>query len=337
MKKHLMIFAVLFVVMAVLLLPMGVTADDTLDGTFSTNALPSVTVALETTAITPYTTQCSVTVGATDLDKLSDIATIVLKMWYDSDGGVPSETSEFDTATADTKNCAIITYTVATNTFVLTPSSSTTWTQGTCVPFDAGEKDTTTGDCVFVFTPGKVATQTTGSAVWQIAAKVTDSTLQDGWGYDNTPATMAWYGEVAVGPSGVNFGSIAAGTTFDECTPRTVFNDETTPTGVKYISNGAYDEQVKSSSTWSTKNLEISVKTPDTMTTETFSLKADDTATLSSAVMVDTSGAVIDNTGIQTTEDGDNITTNTLWLQLADTFAAGSYAGTITYIIASGS
>ena len=66
-----------------------------------------------------------------------------------------------------------------------------------------------------------------------------------------------------------------------------------------------------------------------------FALRADDTATLGTAELVDTSGVIIDNTDGQTTEDGDEVTANNLWLKLASTFSAGTYnSGVITYIIA---
>ena len=67
-----------------------------------------------------------------------------------------------------------------------------------------------------------------------------------------------------------------------------------------------------------------------------FSLKADDTATLGSAMLVNVSPSytTIDNTGTLTGESGDNITTNTLWLKLGTPFAIATYSGTIYWQIA---
>lgn len=324
---------VLAVAMLLTLVPTVALADeDTLSGTFSVNAPPSVTsVTLTETSMTPQT-QYSVTVAVSEADNLADLNTVVLKVWYDSDAGNPTE-GEYDTASASTQNGAIITYTLSGDTFAIEPAASTTWALGTCEAFTAGEKAATTGDCVFVFTPGKVATETTGSANWQIAAKATDSGSQTSFNYDSTPgATMAWYGEVNVNPTAVDFGTLLAGTAFDECTPKTVYDTS----GVNYIANGAYDEKVKASSPWGTADLEPVEKTPATMTADTFSLKADDTATLGSAVMVDTTGVTVDDTGSQTTEPGDDVDTNTLWIQLASSFTAGTYNGNIYYIIADG-
>ncbi len=300
--------------------------EDTLTGTFTVNAAPSVTsVTLTEGAMTPQT-QYSVTVAVSDADYLSDLTTVVLKVWHDSDGGNPSE-GEYDGATADTESCAIITYTLSGDTFAINPSASTTWALGTCTPFDAGEKSSTTGDCIFVFTPGKVATETTGSANWQVAAKATDSGSQTGFAYDTTPgATMAWYGEVTVGPASVDFGLLSAGTDFGASTIQSV-------SSVTYITNGAYDEKVKSNASWgSSSSLD---STGVCAGADEFALKADDTAALGTAVLVDTSGVIIDNTDGQTTEDGDEVTANNLWLKLASTFTAGTYnSGVITYIIA---
>jgi len=317
--------------MLLTLVPTVALADeDSLSGTFSVNAPPSVTsVTLTETAMTPQT-EYSVTVAVSDADNLADLNTVVLKVWYDNDAGNPT-VGEYDSAAADTQTCAIITYTLSGDTFAIDPSASTTWALGTGTPFDAGEKATTTGDCVFVFTPGKVATQTTGSANWQVAAKATDSGSQTGFNYDATPgATMAWYGEVSVNPASIDFGTLVAGTVFADCTPQTVYDTS----GVNYIANGAYDEKVKATSAWGTATLEPVETAPGSMTADTFSLKADDTATLGTAEMVDTTGVIIDNTDGQTTEDGDDVDTNTLWIQLASSFTAGQYDGTIYYIIA---
>jgi len=312
---------------------LALAAEDSLTGTFACNATPSVTsVTLTETAMTPQT-EYSVTVALSDADNLSDLSTVVLKVWYDSDAGNPTE-GEYDAATANTQTCAIITYTLSGDTFAIDPSASTTWSLGTCTALEAGEKSSTTGDCIFVFTPGKVATETTGTDNWQVAAKATDSGSQTGFDYDSTPgATMAWYGEVAVTPTSVDFGTLVAGTAFADGTPQTVYD----ASGVNYIANGAYDEKVKASSDWSGATLEPVEKAPASMTADTFSLKADDTATLGTAVMVDATGVAVDDTGTQTTESGDDVDTNTLWIQLASSFTAGNYNGTIYYIIADGS
>ena len=331
LKRFLAIMLVAAMLLA-LVPTVPLAGEDSLTGTFTVNAPPSVTsVTLTETAMTPQT-EYSVTVAVSDADNLDDLNTVILKVWYDSDAGNPTE-GDYDGAAANTQTCATITYTLSGDTFAIEPSASTTWSLGTNTPFDAGEKSSTTGDCVFVFTPGKVATQTTGSANWQVAAKATDSGSQTGFNYDATPgATMAWYGEVSVNPTSLDFGTLVAGTTFAGCTPQTVYDTS----GVNYIANGAYDEKVKASSPWGGATLYTTDTDPGSMPADNFSLKADDTATLGTAVMVDTTGATIDDTGTQTTEDGDDVDINTLWIQLASSFTAGDYNGTIYYMIADG-
>lgn len=325
---------VLAAAMLLTLVPaLALAAEDSMSGTFKCNATPSVTsVTLTETAMTPQT-EYSVTVALSDADNLSDLTTVVLKVWYDSDAGNPSE-GEYDSASADTQTCAVITYTLSGDTFAIDPSASTTWVLGTCTALEAGEKSATTGDCIFDFTPGKVATEAAGGANWQVAAKATDSGSQTAFGYDSTPgATIAWYGELAVNPTSVDFGTLVKGTAFAGCTPQTVYDTS----GVNYIANGAYDEKVKSSSPWGGATLYTTDTDPASMPADNFSLKADDTATLGTAVMVDTTGVAIDETGGLTSEDGDDVDVNTLWIQLASSFSSGQYDGTVYYMIADGS
>jgi hypothetical protein len=304
------------------------TVELRIDYTPASNS-PSITsVSLTETAMTPQT-QYSVTVVVSDADNLSDLTTVVLKVWYDSDAGNPLE-SEYNSASAHTQTCAIITYTLS-GTFVIDPTGAgTSWVLGSCTPFTAGEKAATTGDCVFVFTPGKVATETTGSANWQVAAKATDSASQTGYGYDTTPgATMSWYGEITVTPAAVDFGTLAAGTDFGATSIQNISE-------VIYISNGSYDEQMKSNACWGgSSSFDATGACSNDME---FALKADNTATLGTAVLVNTTGVAIDDTGTITGEGGDNVTTNNLWLKLSGTFTTGTYSnGTITYLIVNGS
>jgi len=332
LRKSLAVIAAAAMLLA--LVPAVVLAgEDTLTGTFSVNDPPSVTsVTLTPTAMTPQT-EYSVTVAVSDADDLSDLTTVVLKVYYDTD--TTTNETEYDGKTADTQTCAIITLTVATDTFTVDPTGGgTTWVLGTGKAFTTGEKKATTGDCIFDFTPGKVATETTGSDNWQLAAKATDSASQTGWNYDTTPgATMAWYGEVAIDASAaIDFGLVNPGMVFADCTPQAVYDAGWTPIGVQYISNGDYDEKVKTDSTWGASSALAEDGVTDVA--EEFALKADDDATLADAQVVDSTGVVIDTPNGQTVEAGDVVDSNNLWLQLADTFTAGSYSGNITYIIA---
>lgn len=289
-------------------------------------------VTLPETSMTPQT-QYSVTVVVSHANKLSELSTVVLKVWYDSDGGIPPE-GEYNAATANTQTCAIITYTVSTGTFAIQPSASTTWVLGTCEAFTAAEKTAPTGDCIFRFKPGKVATETTGSANWQVAAKATASTTT-GFSYDTTPgAFMNWYGEISLpSPSSVDWGEVDPGTDFGDPTRQPI---PPAAISITYIANGDYDQKVKTTTaTWTgtpsgTATLDA---TGNCANPDQFALKADDTNNLTTAVLVNTSGVSIDNTGTQTSESGNTKASNYLWLKLAEVFTKATYNGTITYTI----
>ena len=275
----------------------------------------------EVTAMTPQV-QYDARVKVTDTDGKANLTTIVVKIWYDANGGTPTE-GEFTAAAANTQTCAIITWTESGGTFAIQPAASTTWALGSCIaPADL------TGEFQFKFTVGKVATETTGSANWQIAAKVTDDSSQTAFAYDTDTATndMNWYGEITVGNSTVNWGTVALGSDFSA--------NSKTGISVTYICNGNYTQQVKSSSPWSGGGNSVTLNAAGSPGNGEFSLKADDTAVLGSTVLVSTGYVPID-TGTQTNESGNAETSNSLWLKLgASGMPAVQYSGTIYYGIA---
>jgi hypothetical protein len=153
-------------------------------------SVPTVnSVTLTDTSMSPQM-EYAVSVNVSHGGGKASLDTLVLKVYYDSDGGTPTD-AEAEGQTADTQSCAIITWTESSDTFAIEPSSSTTWSLGAC-----SSPASLPGDFTFVFTPGKVAAHTTGSAVWQIWAKATDDVSQTDTGYDDTPPAMNWYGEV---------------------------------------------------------------------------------------------------------------------------------------------
>jgi hypothetical protein len=273
----------------------------------------------EVTAMTPQTAY-DVKVKVADADGKADLTTIVVKLWYDADGSTPTE-GEFTAAAANTQTCAIITWTESGGTFAIQPAASTTWALGSCIaPADL------TGDFEFKFTVGKVATETTGSANWQIAAKVTDDSSQTAFGYDTDTATndMNWYGEIAVTTTNVDFSSVALGSDFSA--------NKRTGISVTYRCNGSYSQQVKSSSPWSGGGKAVTLNTAGTPGSGEFSLKAYSSDTYGSAVPVNSTGYVTIGTGTQTGESGTTVSANTLWLKLgAAGIPAVSYSGTIYY------
>jgi len=137
---------------------------------------------------------------------------------------------------------------------------------------------------------------------------------------------MNWYGEITVNTPSVDFGTVAPGSDFSD-NPKTGIS-------VTYICNGSYSQQVKVSSPWTGDGNSVLLNAAGTPGPGEFSMKADDTATLGSAVLVFTSYITID-TGTQTSESGNTESTNTLWLKLgALGMPAVTYNGTIYYGIA---
>ena len=295
----------------------------------SEEAPPSVdSVALAQTAMTPQT-EYTVSVSVSDANGKSDLTTVVLKVYYDGDGGTPTE-GEAEGQTADTQTCAIITWTQSSDTFAINPSTDTSWSLGTC-----SSPGSLPGDFTFKFTVGKVATQAVGGAApnprWQITAKVTDDSGLTDFGYDSYDsegAGMNWYGEITVNTGSVNWGTVALGSGFDA--------NSQTDISVTYICNGAYNQQVKADGSWTNGGgASVALSGADPGAGE-FSLKADVDATLDGADLVstDTDWVTIDS-GSQTGEGGNTESANTLWLKLGSSGIPDvTYSGDIHYRIA---
>jgi hypothetical protein len=280
-------------------------------------------VSLIDTSITPQL-QYAVTVSVSYAAGLADLDELVLKIFHDSDGGTPTD-AEAMPQIADTQNCAIITWTQASDTFVLEPSGAgSTWSIGV-----SSSPPGLPGDFVFVFTPGKVATESAGPALWQLWASATTDGGQTASNYDVSPPTMNWYGEIAVNTPSVDWGTVDPGTGFADNI------NEMGSISLTYISNGDHDRQVRSDVTWTgaTNNATFD-STGATENPQEFSLMAYVDDSFGSAVQVDTTGVSIDPTGTQTGEAGDLVANNTLWLKLASVFGIDTYNGDVTYIIA---
>jgi hypothetical protein len=304
-------------------------------GTFSINSTPGTPVVTLTDAsTTPYSNHVF-TVQVTDADTIDDIQQVVMKFWYDSNGGTPLE-SEFNSATASAANGAVVTWTKSGQSAVapvLTPGS-TTWSLVTyTVPTTLSDRQGTTFTWSFTIRVGKVATVTDALSRWQIGAKATDNATAYAFGYDATNAQMNWYGEIS-GPSGtLNWGTVAPGTAFNGTGSQKALGQTVT-----LIANGPYDEKVSTVASWPGASYTATYdETGVTGSAQQFSLKSDDTATYASSTLVTLAGSTIDDTGVQTTESGDTNSTYNLWIKLANSFSKDTYSGTITFVIATGS
>lgn len=291
----------------------------------SAQETPSIgTITVSPDPMTPQYewTTITVPVTVTDPDHLSDVYVIQVTVFYDSAGDDPAAPS-----TANVQTCAILTWTRFGIPWAIDPGTGTAWdiNEAGCTK---GDDESFSGNWVFSFKVGSVATESTGSGNWDIYAKATDHAAVTGNG-ELRDIGMNWYGEVTVNTGAVDWGSVALGSDFAA--------NEQTGISVTYIANGAYDENVAAESSWTGASGNATLDVTGTCTNANeFSLKADDTATLASAVLVTASPAYVtlDDTGVQTTEAGDIETTNTLWLKVASTFAADTYSGTIYYQIA---
>ncbi len=307
--------------------PSGDTPEAAADFTVSNEAPTVSAVGLyqtnyttEVTAMTPQT-EYAVKITVTDSNSLNDLDMVKVTIFYDENGTYAPE----DVPTSGiTQTVAILTCIVGTTpswSIDPDPSTGTTWSiiSGSCVQPALTDSS---GDFWFHFKPGKVATATTGNARWHIYAKATDKAAATGDSYQDN-RTMDWYGEITVNTESINFGSVALGSDFSA--------NLQTGISITYICNGTYSQQVKSSSPWSNNGNSVILNAAGIPGSGEFSLKADDTADIGSAVLVSTSYVII-GTGTQTSESGKTETACTLWLKLG---VSGihhvQYSGTINY------
>jgi hypothetical protein len=266
-----------------------------------------------------------VQVHVTDANTLADLDTVKIWIYYDADG-VFNSGDKVDPG--NTSTGAVLTWTTP-STWSITPTGGgTTWTQNTST---APTLTGSSGDFKFNFQPGKVANASPGVAEWHIYAEAFDGT--DTATGNQTGREMNWYGEITVNTPNVNWGAVDAGMDFGDDTA-----SENGSISVKYLANGAYDEQVSANSSWTgTPSGTATLNISGSPSANEFSLKADDTGTLPSGsnglVTVNPTYLTIDNTGIQTGEAGDTVATNALWLKLGTPFTAATYSGTIYYQI----
>jgi hypothetical protein len=324
--KILWLIAVAVALLAALI-PAASQATD-VGGKFKVNGKPKVTaVVLTPTTITPGT-EYTVTVTVSNPEGVAELTSLVLKLWYDANGGNPSE-GEFTAASADTQLCAIVTWTEG-GTFVLTPTGGgVTWAIGTCE-----EPATLPDDFVFYITPGKVATATDVADKWQVAAKVTDDAGKTGFAYDAQGTAMNFYGAASLPetPTVVDFGTVTSGTGFGDDV------NEFAVDTVTYIANGDYNEKISTGATWDDGTNDTTLDPLGVCdSADEFALSADDVAAYDAddVVLVTTGGTTINAQNGPTAEAGNAQADYNLWLKVSEdyTVTTDPYEGTITYAI----
>ena len=335
MRKITSIILTLVVALLGMLPQVAYAAEEgTSTGSFTiTNQAPSVSVVEiytdpgltgTTSSLTPqvmYFTKITVS----DANTLNDIEQIKLKILYDSDNSTPLDES---TVTAGSNNSsAIITWTKNVG-YAIDAGAGTSWSvvsANSTLPTMTGSS----GDFVIAFRVGKVAAESLSPAVWDFHARATDNASATS-GLYNYNKQVLWYGQITVNTGSVSFGSVTPGTGFADNV------NEYSTISTTWIANGNFDEKVKSTANWTGVSTNATLDaTGGTTSPNQFALKAWNSDTFASSVLVDTTGVVIYPTPhAQTAETGDTNTANTLWLKLASIFQIDTYSGTITYIIA---
>jgi len=332
--------AILCLAAILLLLTTGVpgivlaATEGTSTGSFTaSNVGPSVTSvdlwttgggAASTTSMTPQV-QYNVKVAVTDNNTLADLSTVKVWVYYDANGTFNAG-DRVDPG--NTQTGAVLTWTTP-NTWSIDPAAASSWSvvSGSC---SAPALTGSSGTFQFHFKPGKVAKESPDADEWHIYA-VADDGVTTG-NNNEEDCEMNWYGEISSVTATASFGSVALGSA------ATISGT----VSATYVSNGAYDEQVKSGATWvgqsTATNLTLNVSGTSPGTAE-FALLGDDDGTQAGAVQVLSAGYTsIDETGTQTSESGDTASNNHLWLWVGSAgIPAEEYQGTIYYQVANGS
>lgn len=339
--KKIFISIIISFVLLLSLMPISAfAANDTTEGSFQTENLgPTITSveiwdAAGTSPLTSMTpgTAYRAKIVAGDANTVDDIDQVRVAIVFDSTDSDPTTDPG---ETGNTQTLACLKWVKSTDTWSISPTGgtpATTWsiTDTSCTK--PADMNATQGTWEFYFTVGKVATEGIGGSGndgWDLFGEVNDEvTSVELWG--DRDLAMDWYGEIAVNTENINWGTLTAGTGFSDGI------NEQGSISVTYIANGNYAAQVQSAATWSGASYNATFdETGACAYANEFSLKAFISDTYTSAVQVDdTTGVTIDSTGVQTDDDGTDVTSNTLWMKLASSFQGDTYQGLITYIIA---
>ena len=307
-------------------------AEDSVPGSFTpTNVLPTViTLSIveasdNSTPVASMTPQVYyfVKVQASDGNTVDDIDQIDVTLFLDV-----GDTDPAAPVTPDTNNCSILTWDKdgGGNEWTIDAGVGTTWTILTANCTKPNNMAAASGWWVFVMTVGKVAAESVGADNWDMYAEAADDVGTDD--IFERDKEVPWYGEIATSAT-APFGAVDNDSGFGDNT------NEITDISITYISNGNYDQQVKSDATWDGVTFTADYDaTGACSSAQEFSLMAYISDTFGSAVQVDTTGVSIDATGTITDDDGVDATTNTLWLRIALVFSNDTYSGNIVYIIA---
>ncbi len=314
------------------LVPLAYTQGAEVTGKFTVRPKAPTVDALEiyvdkacTTPATSMTPQVAYYAKATitQASGLRHLKTVEVYVYYDAGGG------DGDPGSPHPQTCAKLTWTADPEGWSIDAGGSATWSIVTADCSRPGNLNLPTGDWVFAFVPGKVATETVSPNDWDGKGIATNKSDRTGENYVRDKG-MDFYGEVTVATAEVDWGEVDPGLLFSQSpNPQTGIS-------ATYIANGDYKTTIRGTD-WTgaayTAFLDEDEVEPPAGDNE-FALKANDENTLGTAVYVKKTDVDVDNTGTQTTESGVTVDTNTLWLSLSNNFEADLYQGAIYYGIA---
>ncbi len=318
------------VALVVCLVPLAYTQAAEVTGKFTVKPKAPEVTALEiyedkecTTPASSMTPQVTYYAKAsvTQASGLKYLKKVEVYVYYDAGGG------DGEPGSPHPQSCALLTWNADPESWSIDAGGSTTWSIVTADCSRPSNLNSTTGDWVFAFVVGKVATETVAPNDWDGKGIATNKADKSGSNYVRDKG-MNWYGEVAGLPTeAVDWGEVDPGLLFEQSP-----NPKTGITAT-YIANGDYATTIKGTD-WTgadyTAKLDEDEVEPPAGDNE-FALKANDTNTYSSAKWVKKTDVDINETGTQTTESGVYVSNNTLWLSLSESFEADVYEGTIHY------
>lgn len=278
--------------------------------------------------LTTYYARARIDCNATPLSYLQQVQVI---LFYVSDNSSPAAPTGGDTQTCAILRCSVGTPPTWPYDFGSPPSPTTTWQLVTDNCSQPADLTTTWGYWKFAFIPGKVAHESLSPAHWDIRGAATNKATPPQTGEVYTIGKgMNWYGEITTPnlPS-ISWSPVPLGLKFSDApNPKSL--------SITYIANGNYYENIRSEN-WTNGSETVLLDTTGNQPAlpGRFALKANAVSDNSTWLTVTGGYGHMGSSGTITSEAGNPVTTNTLWLSLSD---AGilpiPYGGNIYYQIA---
>jgi|GEM_PF-3374850 len=271
---------------------------------------------------------------------LASVDSLEVKMWLDVLGNQTKESHFNDIKHVDGRISARIKWIKEDNAVILDTGEDTTWSllsENCVLPNESELTDDTIKEFEFIFRVmiGKVARMTEGDSHWMLAYQTMSEsgTFYDYYAVDDKPGLkMDWYCEVE-SPTGIDWGNIMPGISYEEETSKQRV------TGVRYISNGKYNEQVKFDADW--KGVEektVAQLTSDALNKNEFALKVNNNDNLQSSKQIPSDGSFVITSENNEPTNYEGVTRDDyyFYIKLNENFDMGMYTGNITFGISNG-